>query len=63
MTKRYSKTEENIRMSKTPQEFVQNSFSPLIATLCSSKVENVVGKNNLTLPELLQPFTSGDWEG
>ncbi|XP_039753731.1 trafficking protein particle complex subunit 8 [Pararge aegeria] len=50
-------------MMKTAQEFIQNSFSPVIATLCSSKVENIVGKNNLTLPELLQPFTTVDWEG
>ncbi|XP_023939464.1 trafficking protein particle complex subunit 8 [Bicyclus anynana] len=48
---------------KTAQEFIQNSFSPIIATLCSAKVENVVGKNNLTLSELLQPFTTVDWEG
>ncbi|XP_046960546.1 trafficking protein particle complex subunit 8 [Vanessa cardui] len=50
-------------MTKTAQEFIQSSFSPLIATLCSQKVENIVSKNNLTLPELLQPFTSMDWEG
>lgn len=50
-------------MAKTAQEFIQSSFSPIIATLCSAKVENVVSKNNLTLPELLQPFTELDWEG
>ncbi|CAK1539980.1 unnamed protein product [Leptosia nina] len=50
-------------MSKTPQEFIQNSFSPLVATLCSSKVENIVSKSNLSLPELLQPFAAFNWEG
>ncbi|CAH0724853.1 unnamed protein product, partial [Brenthis ino] len=50
-------------MAKTAQEFIQSSFSPIIATLCSAKVENIVSKNNLTLPELLQPFTQLDWEG
>lgn len=50
-------------MTKTAQEFIQNSFSPIIATLCSPKVDNIVCKNNLTLPELLQPFTQLDWEG
>ncbi|XP_069359904.1 trafficking protein particle complex subunit 8 [Maniola hyperantus] len=50
-------------MNKTAQEFIQNTFSPIIATLSSSKVDNVVGKNNLTLSELLQPFTTVDWEG
>lgn len=50
-------------MSKTAQEFIQSSFSPIIATLCSENVENIVLKNNLTLPELLQPFTVLDWEG
>ncbi|XP_072943715.1 trafficking protein particle complex subunit 8 [Epargyreus clarus] len=50
-------------MAQTPQEFIQSSFSPIIATLCSSKVENIVSKNNLSFCELLQPFTCLDWEG
>ncbi|CAH2102558.1 unnamed protein product [Euphydryas editha] len=50
-------------MTKTAQEFIQSSFSPTIATLCSPKVENILSKDNLTLPELLQPFTSTQWEG
>lgn len=50
-------------MTKTAQEFIQSSFSPIIATLCSPKVENILSKNNLTFPELLQPFTSTQWEG
>lgn len=50
-------------MGKTPQEFIQDSFSPIIAILCSPKVENVVSKNNLSFTELLQPFTTMDFEG
>ncbi|XP_026731514.1 trafficking protein particle complex subunit 8 [Trichoplusia ni] len=51
------------RLGKTAQEFIQDSFSPIVAVLCSPKVENVVSKNNLSFTELLQPFTSMDWEG
>ncbi|KAI5640552.1 ER-Golgi trafficking TRAPP I complex 85 kDa subunit domain-containing protein [Phthorimaea operculella] len=51
------------RSSKTAQEFIQSSFSPIVAVLCSPKVENVVSKNNLSFTELLQPFASMDWEG
>ncbi|XP_075972327.1 trafficking protein particle complex subunit 8 homolog l(3)76BDm [Anticarsia gemmatalis] len=51
------------RLGKTAQEFIQDSFSPIVAVLCSPKVENVVSKNNLSFTELLQPFTAMDWEG
>lgn len=51
------------RLGKTAQEFIQDSFSPIIAVLCSPKVENVVSKNNLSFTEMLQPFASMDWEG
>ncbi|XP_047034378.1 trafficking protein particle complex subunit 8 [Helicoverpa zea] len=51
------------RLGKTAQEFIQDSFSPIIAVLCSPKVENVVSKNNLSFTEMLQPFTTMDWEG
>ncbi|CAB3239968.1 unnamed protein product [Arctia plantaginis] len=51
------------RMGKTAQEFIQDSFSPIIAILCSPKVENVVSKNNLSFTELLQPFSTMDFEG
>lgn len=51
------------RAGKTAQEFIQSSFSPIVAVLCSPKVENIVSKNNLTFPELLQPFSTLDWEG
>ncbi|XP_013175761.1 PREDICTED: trafficking protein particle complex subunit 8 [Papilio xuthus] len=50
-------------MAKSAQEFIQSSFSPIIAVLCSPKVNNLVSKNNLTFSELLQPFASMDWEG
>lgn len=51
------------RSAKTAQEFIQASFSPTIAVLCSQKVEAAVSKNNLSFVELLHPFTSFDWEG
>lgn len=50
-------------MAKSAQEFIQSSFSPIIAVLCSPKVNNLVSKNNLTFPELLQPFASMEWDG
>ncbi|XP_049881251.1 trafficking protein particle complex subunit 8 [Pectinophora gossypiella] len=51
------------RSTKTAQEFIQSSFSPIVGILCSPKVENVVSKNNLSFTELLQPFAAMDWEG
>lgn len=51
------------RVGKTAQEFIQSSFSPIVAVLCSQKVDNVVAKNNLSFTELLQPFACMDWEG
>ncbi|CAH2050377.1 unnamed protein product, partial [Iphiclides podalirius] len=50
-------------MAKSAQEFIQNSFSPIIAVLCSPRINTLVSKNNLTFSELLQPFASLDWEG
>ncbi|KAI8438482.1 hypothetical protein MSG28_010978, partial [Choristoneura fumiferana] len=51
------------KSGKTAQEFIQNSFSPVVAVLCSPKVDNITAKNNLSFTELLQPFTSLDFEG
>ncbi|KAL4712641.1 hypothetical protein ACJJTC_007938 [Scirpophaga incertulas] len=48
---------------KTTQEFIQCSFSPTIAVLCSPKVNNVVSQNNLSLIELLQPFSTLEIDG
>uniref|UniRef100_T1J0M8 Trafficking protein particle complex subunit 8 n=1 Tax=Strigamia maritima TaxID=126957 RepID=T1J0M8_STRMM len=41
---------------QTPQEFIQNVFSPSVAVLCSADAENVCQKNNLSFEELVQPF-------
>ncbi len=41
----------------TPQEWVQDYFSPAVAVLASEDAEAVCAKNNLTLTELLQPFS------
>lgn len=52
-----------LKQGKTPQEFIQISFSPQVAVLSSSKVDSIVSRNNLSFVELLQPFTLLDWEG
>ncbi|XP_076111682.1 trafficking protein particle complex subunit 8-like isoform X2 [Mytilus galloprovincialis] len=38
------------------QEFVQNTFNPHVAVLCSRDAEVLCQKNNLTFVELVQPF-------
>ncbi|XP_059098222.1 trafficking protein particle complex subunit 8-like [Tigriopus californicus] len=40
-----------------PQEWIPDYFSPVISVLSSPDCDRLVGKNNLTLTELLQPFT------
>lgn len=40
----------------TPQEFIQNSFCPLVAAMCSPLVEQACRKNNLSFTEMVQPF-------
>ena len=49
--------------NQTAEEFIQDVFSPLIAVLCSSDVENVCQKNNLSFVELIQPFCRLTTEG
>uniref|UniRef100_A0A1I8NQR6 Trafficking protein particle complex subunit 8 n=1 Tax=Stomoxys calcitrans TaxID=35570 RepID=A0A1I8NQR6_STOCA len=38
------------------RDIVQNIFSPLIGVLCSPYADEVCHRNNLSFPELLQPF-------
>uniref|UniRef100_A0A8C8K811 Trafficking protein particle complex 8 n=1 Tax=Oncorhynchus tshawytscha TaxID=74940 RepID=A0A8C8K811_ONCTS len=38
------------------QEFIQDSFVPMVAVLCSEDAEKVTRKNNLNFSELLRPF-------
>nr|XP_056710150.1 trafficking protein particle complex subunit 8 isoform X6 [Euleptes europaea] len=38
------------------QEFLQDSFVPLVAALCSEEAERVTRKNNLGFCELVKPF-------
>jgi len=45
------------------QEFIQDSFVPMVAVLCSEDAERVTRKNNLTFPELLRPFCRLTSEG
>lgn len=41
---------------QTAHEFIQNTFSPAVAVLCSPDAEVLCQKNNLTFVELVQPF-------
>jgi hypothetical protein len=45
------------------QEFIQNSFSPMVAVMCSPLVEDACKKNNLSFIELVQPFCKLKTEG
>ncbi|KAM8888090.1 trafficking protein particle complex subunit 8 isoform 1-T1 [Synchiropus picturatus] len=44
-------------------EFVQDSFVPMVAILCSEEAERVTRKNNLNFAELLRPFCRLTSEG
>lgn len=41
---------------QTAPEFIQNTFSPQVAVLCSADAEHLCQKNNLSFVELVQPF-------
>lgn len=45
------------RLMITPRDWISDYFSPLVTVLASPDAEAVVGKNNLTPVELLQPFS------
>ncbi|XP_055800032.1 trafficking protein particle complex subunit 8 isoform X2 [Salvelinus fontinalis] len=45
------------------QEFIQDSFVPMVAVLCSEDAEKVTRKNNLNFSELLRPFCRLTSEG
>lgn len=45
------------------QEFLQDSFVPLVAALCSDEAERVTRKNNLGFCELVKPFCRLTSEG
>ncbi|XP_061681125.1 trafficking protein particle complex subunit 8 isoform X2 [Syngnathoides biaculeatus] len=45
------------------QEFVQDSFVPMVAALCSDEAERLIGKNKLDFAELLRPFCRLTSEG
>ncbi|RMC15456.1 hypothetical protein DUI87_07648 [Hirundo rustica rustica] len=38
------------------QEFIQDSFVPLVAALCSEEAERLTRRNNLSFAELVRPF-------
>ncbi|MGH0160044.1 UNVERIFIED_CONTAM: hypothetical protein FKN15_059220 [Acipenser sinensis] len=45
------------------QEFIQDSFVPMVAVLCSKDAEQVTRKNNLNFSELVRPFCRLTSEG
>uniref|UniRef100_A0A673WA44 Trafficking protein particle complex subunit 8 n=1 Tax=Salmo trutta TaxID=8032 RepID=A0A673WA44_SALTR len=45
------------------QEFIQDSFVPMVAVLCSEDAEKLTRKNNLNFSELLRPFCRLTSEG
>ncbi|XP_060722601.1 trafficking protein particle complex subunit 8 isoform X3 [Tachysurus vachellii] len=51
------------RCAQSVQEFIQDSFVPMVAVLCSDDAETVTRKNNLSFPELLRPFCRLTSEG
>uniref|UniRef100_A0A8C5ECD4 Trafficking protein particle complex 8 n=1 Tax=Gouania willdenowi TaxID=441366 RepID=A0A8C5ECD4_GOUWI len=48
---------------RSVQEFVQDSFVPMVAVLCSEEAERVTAKNKLSFCELLRPFCRLTSEG
>ncbi|XP_066533154.1 trafficking protein particle complex subunit 8 isoform X2 [Hoplias malabaricus] len=49
--------------AQSVQEFIQDSFVPMVAVLCSEEAERVTRKNSLSFPELLRPFCRLTSEG
>uniref|UniRef100_A0AAR2INL4 Trafficking protein particle complex 8 n=1 Tax=Pygocentrus nattereri TaxID=42514 RepID=A0AAR2INL4_PYGNA len=49
--------------AQSVQEFIQDSFVPMVSVLCSEDAERVTRKNNLSFPELLRPFCRLTSEG
>lgn len=46
------------------QEFIQDTFVPMVAVLCSEAADGSTRKNNLSFAELVRPFcrlTSEGW--
>ncbi|KAK9497990.1 hypothetical protein O3M35_003881 [Rhynocoris fuscipes] len=41
----------------SPQDFIQYTFQPMIAVLCSDAVERTCKKNNLNFVDMIKPFT------
>lgn len=54
---------EMANCKQTVHEFIQNTYSPMVAVLCSSDAEAVCQKNNLSFIELVQPFCKLTSEG
>ena len=59
----YKNTRIMAQCKQNAQEFVQNTFNPHLAVLCSPDAEVLCQKNNLTFVELVQPFCRLTSEG
>ncbi|KAF8773720.1 Trafficking protein particle complex subunit like protein [Argiope bruennichi] len=57
------KTSTMATCKQTAYELIQDVFSPCIAVLCSSDVEQICAKNNLTFVQMVQPFCRLNTEG
>ncbi|KAI5619859.1 trafficking protein particle complex subunit 8 isoform X1 [Silurus asotus] len=51
------------RCAQSVHEFIQDSFVPMVAVLCSDDAERLSRKNNLSFHELLRPFCRLTSEG
>ena len=49
--------------SQSAREFVQNTFGPMVAVLCSHDAEVLAQKNNLSFVEMVRPFCKLTSEG
>lgn len=46
-----------VKKRTSPQDWIQDYYSPVLTVLTHEDVEVIANKNNLTFTELLQPFS------
>ena len=56
-------TAKMAQCNQSAQEFIQETFGPMVAVLCSHDANVVCQKNNLSFVELVQPFSRLSAEG
>lgn len=54
---------EMSQIKSAPNDFIQQSFSPMIAVMCTPGVEEVCKKNNLNFIQLVKPFSKATADG